>query len=720
MNERVDGSIRYSQDVERPNMLHARIVRALSPHARVRSVVWPDGAPDGCVLLTPDDVRDCDLYGCITPDTPVLTETARHIGDAIAAVAGPNDRAAAEAVRMLKVDWEELPAAVDLDAALAADAPLVRDVVAAARRPGAWSGLRPLAGTNVAHRFQLVHGRGEAGFDEAEVVVEGEWTTASAQHAPMEPHACVAEWQEGRLTVWAGTQTPFNLRRELAGAFRLDEADVRIVSPPMGGSFGAKTFTRTEAIAAALARKAGRPVKLVLPRDELFVTLNRHPTKIRVRTGAMRDGRFVARRVWSWWDTGAYADTGPNVAAKGGWAAIGPYRFDHVAVEACCVHTHTPSNGAFRGYAATQAAWAGEQCVDLLAAALSIDPLELRLRNVLRDGDCFATGEVMRDFHVGECLSAVAARIGWDRGRHGVGLCALMKGMQTPSRAGARIELRDGRFVVQVATAEIGQGASSVLPQLAAEALSVDRSLVALDPVDTDISPFDTRTTSSRSTHMMAAALGRAADDLRKQIADELEAAAADLRFVAGGFVEIAGTPATRRPLAALGSLDGVGEWELAGGLDPDSGQGIASAHWHQGAGAVRVAVDEDTGAVTIEDLAVSVYAGRVVDASRAVLQNEGSVVMGIGSALYESIEFVDGQIVNANMGDYHLPAFCDIPAFSAELIEHPDSEIHGLGETALPLVPASIGNALRSLGRPQSHMPIHPERVIDPETVSR
>ena len=272
-------------------------------------------------------------------------------------------------------------------------------------------------GGNVLHTFRLLHGRGEAGFDEAEVVVEGEWECAGAAHAPLEPHAALAEWSDGRLTVWTGTQTPFNVRRELAWAFGLDEADVRVVSPPMGGSFGAKTFTRIEAISAALARKAGRPVRIVLPRAEVFVTLVRHPARFRVRLGARRDGTFVARRVWADWDTGAYADTGPNVAAKGGWAAVGPYRFDHVEVHSRCVYTNSPSAGAFRGYAATQAVWASEQCVDLLAEQLGADPLELRLRNVLRDGDRFATGETMHDFHVAECLERVAERIGWSAGR---------------------------------------------------------------------------------------------------------------------------------------------------------------------------------------------------------------------------------------------------------------------------------------------------------------
>ncbi len=514
--------------------------------------------------------------------------------------------------------------------------------------------------------------------------------------------------------MWTGTQTPFNVRRELATAFALAESDVRVISPPMGGSFGAKTFTRVEAIAAALARKAGRPVRIVLPRDEVFVTLVRHPARFRVRLGARRDGTFVARRIWADWDTGAYADTGPNVAAKGGWAAVGPYRFDHVEVDSRCVYTNSPSAGAFRGYAATQAVWASEQCVDLLAERLGIDPLELRLQNLLRDGDRFATGETMHDFHVAECLERVAERIGWSSGRRGKGLCAVMKGMQTPSRSEARLVLDEGRFTVESATTDIGQGRDQSLRRLAASSLGCDLSIVTAAGVDTDHSPFDTRTTSSRSAHMMAGAIGEAARDFRRRLADELEANPADVLFV-GDAVEIVGSPGTRRSLASFGRIEGSGEWILDGGLDPDTGQGIASAHWHQGAAAIEVHVDAETGVAEIAGLEVAVYAGRVVDASGAALQNDGSIVMGVGSALFEATEYSDGQMLTTTFSEYQVPAFSDVPPFTAEIVEGGEgADVHGLGETALPLIPAALGNALRSLGAAQRRMPVRPEAILE------
>ena len=418
MDDRVTGRFAYSQDAERPGMLHGRVLRSHHPHARVLAVRVIDELPQGCVVLLPEDVADTQLYGCLVPDTPILARARRALRRRPRRGSGRADAARSRAGAELPRGRLRAPAAMRRRSR--PPSPTGRrscttsTTCVARREPG--RACDPTAAT-CCTRFRLVHGRGEAGFDEAEVIVEGEWECAGAAHAPLEPHAALAEWSDGRLTVWTGTQTPFNVRRELAGTFALDEGDVRVVSPPMGGSFGAKTFTRIEAIAAALARKAALPVRIVLPRDEVFVTLVRHPARFRVRLGARRDGTFVARRVWADWDTGAYADTGPNVAAKGGWAAVGPYRFDHVEVDSRCVYTNSPSAGAFRGYAATQAVWASEQCVDLLAERLGADPLELRLRNVLRDGDRFATGETMHDFHVAECLERVAERIGWSAGQ---------------------------------------------------------------------------------------------------------------------------------------------------------------------------------------------------------------------------------------------------------------------------------------------------------------
>jgi CO/xanthine dehydrogenase Mo-binding subunit len=673
VDPRVTGEQRYSVEVERPGMLHAAFVRSPHPHARVLSVE----APDGVVALLPDDVADLGRYGCQVKDQRVLADVARHAGDVVAAVAAPTRAAARAAAQRVEVAYDELPAVFDPLEAVAPGAPLLHREAAASAGDAVSIDVRPLPGTNVCHRFRIRHGDVAEGFAAADVVVEEVFRTAAAAHAPMEPHAAVAEWDGGRLTIWSGTQTPFNTRADLAGLFGMPEDDIRIVAPPMGGSFGAKTFVRLEALVAALARKAGRPVKAVLDRAEEFVTLNRHPAVVRVRIGARRDGTLTAKEVDCWADTGAYADCGPGVATKMGYAGVGPYRIPHVRVDSLAVYTNLPPGGAFRGYGAMQSVWASERTMDLLAGELRVSPLELRCRNLLRDGDAFATGEVMQDVHFEECLQAAADAVGYEDDARGKGLCVLLKGMQTPSRAEIAVERTPVGYIVRSASCEMGQDVRQSIRLMAAQMLGCEPGQVEVPDPDTATSPFDTRTTSSRSTYMMGRALAAA--------------------------------------VRAMGDGDrGVGEVRNEGGLDPDTGQGVASTHWHQGAAAAHVEVDEGTGRITVEHLHAAVYAGRVVNRAGAELQNEGSMLMGLGTTLFEAVEFADGQVTNANLSDYNVPAPGDMPRLTHELIERDGAEVHGLGETALPPVPAAIGNALASLGVHVTELPITAERVLE------
>ncbi|BBL80892.1 aldehyde oxidase [Rubrobacter xylanophilus] len=677
---RVTGALRYSQDVSAEGMFHARLVRSPHAHARILRVDAP-ALPEGVVALLPEDVRDLGSYGPQIKDQQVLPqERVRYAGDVVAAVAAETPEEAAEAVGLIDIEYEELPAVFDEVEAASKEALLVHEDISISENDAAYFGIRPQRGTNVCHLFRLRHGDVEAGFEEAEVIVEETYRTAGANHAAMEPHAALARWVGDRLEVVTGTQTPFNMRSDLAALFGMDEERVRIVSPPMGGAFGAKTFVRVEAIAACLARKAGRPVKLVLGREEEWMTLNRHPATIRIRLGARNDGTLIAAEIECWANTGAYADCGPGVAQKMGFAAPGPYRIPHVKVDSRCIYTNLPPAGAFRGYGQMQCTWARERTIDLLADRLGMDPLDLRLKNLLRDGDTYCTGERMHDVHFEELLLRAADAVDWSKGRRNKGLCVMLKGMQTPSRASIVVE-RDGdeTYTVRCATAEMGQGAKAAIRKLAAELLGVGVERVSFPDPDTDLVPYDTRTTSSRSTHMMGRALEIAVADLKEN------------------------------------GVRGYGEVMDEGGLDPDTGQGIASSHWHQGAAAAEVEVDEETGRFRVVRLHAPVYAGRVVDRPAAELQNEGSMIMGLGTALFESNEFTGGQISNPNLSDYNLPAMDDMPeALSHDLLEREGAGIHGLGETALPPVPPAIGNALYSRGIHVRDLPISAESVLD------
>ena len=676
---RVTGAARYAQDLDEPGMLHARIVRSPYPHARIGGIDTSSIPPD-CVVLLPDDVRDFGRYGVQIRDQTVLAlDRALHVGDPVAAVAAETERGAEEAAALVVIDYEELPAVLDVLDAVRPNAPLVHETHDVASGGVAYFGLRPQEGTNVCHLFRIRCGDVDAGFAAADVIVEETFQIAGAHQAPMEPHACLARWADGRLELRTGTQSPFALREELAGVFGLRPEQVRVMCSPMGGSFGAKTFLRTEAIAAALAHKTGRPVKLVLPRDEEWVTLNRHPAVVSVKLGARSDGTLVAKQVTCYADTGAYADCGPGVAQKMGFAAPGPYRIPDVSVDAYCVYTNTPPNGAFRGYGQMQSSWASERAMDILADRLDLDPLDLRLRNLLREGDRYCTGETMHDVHYAECLEAAADAIGWREDRLGKGLSVILKGMQTPSRTSVAIEELDGVYVIRCGTTEMGQGATRAISLIAAEFLGVEPERVRFPSPDTDLVPYDTRTTSSRSTYMMSRALAEAVRDLRES-----------------------------------GGERGYGEIANDGGLEPDTGQGVASTHWHQGAAAAEVRVDEETGKVEVIRLHAAIYAGRVVNRPGAELQNEGSMIMALGSTLFEQVVLTDGQVANANLSDYAIPSAADMPArLTHELIEREGAEVHGLGETAVPPVPPAIGNAVASLGIHVTDLPLTPESVL-------
>jgi len=697
VNPRIDGSIRYAIDQRVPGSWHLRLVRSTIPSGRVTSVDT-SLVEEGVLVITPEDARSYGSYGCQIEDQQMLTEQPRFVGDPVLAVVAATEQAARDAVAVIDVDYDETPAVFDEIEAIAATAPLVHATHATSDSDSAYFDMRPQDGTNVCHRFRIrtsaLQGRTEPdlvidppaldddplrdAFAQADVIVEDTFHVPAAAHVPMEPHATTAQWVDGRLEVTTGTQTPFNLRQDLAGLFGLPTEGVRVVAPPMGGAFGAKTFMRTEALTALAAKLTGRPVRCVLDRDEVFNELTRHAATVHMRIGATREGRFVAKRMWAYVNTGAYADCGPGVAQKMGYAGVGPYRFDHVAVDSYCIYTNLPPGGAYRGYGAMQSVWASERLVDELAARLGMDAVELRRMNLLRDGDAFCTGEIMHDTHFEELLDDVAKAVSWRDGRAGKGVANMLKGMQTPSKAEAEIhQLPDGRYEVRSGTADMGQGATEMLTRLTAEYLGVPMDQVVAPTPDTDRVPYDTRTTSSRSTHMMSRALEAAAKDLLNH-----------------------------------GSI-GRGFVSNEGGLDPDTGQGIASSHWHQGAASAQVDVDPETGLIDVTTLYASSYAGRVVNRAGAELQNEGSMIMALGSALFEEIQYNQGQMANPNLSDYNIASALDCASISHRVMEIPGAEVHGLGETAVPPVPPAIGNAVASLGYHPRRLPMTPERIL-------
>ena len=743
---RVTGAIRFAVDLERPGMLFGALARSPWPHARIVGVDTSAAraVPGVVAVVTGADLAGLGVgprFGRVLLDQEVLArERVRYAGEPVAAVAATTVEAAEEAARAVVVDYETLPAVFDVEEALEPGAPLLFDERPPCReeyrqriRPGPGS-------TNIASHFRLVRGDVAEGFAKADRVFEDTFRSPAAQHVPLEPHVTVAHFEAGSLTLWSSTQMPHTVRAELAELFGLPHTRVRVIVPTVGGGFGAKGSLRLEPVASILSLRSGRPVKIVLRRDEEFVTVTKHAATVRIRTGVSAEGDLLARQVTAYYNTGAYADVGPTVARNAGCALAGPYRIPNVAIDSYCVWTNLVPAGAFRGLGVPQGAWAYESQMDIIARGLGMDPVDLRRRNLLSDGDVYSTGERLSDLHYDELVDEVGRAMRWSspssgrphpagdgapNRRRGRGIAAVIKATTTPSTSTATARLNpDGSLDILTSSVEMGQGARTVLAQLAAEALHVPYESVAVSEPDTASTPYDQQTSSSRTTFSMGTAVTRAVGEVRDELlrlaAQLLEASPEDLVPVAGR-IEVRGVPSRSCSYAEVvrrsrrGNLLGHGELVTEGGLDVETGQGTGSVHWHHGVSGCEVEVDIETGLVEVRQIAAAVYAGRIVNPRLCELQVEGSTIFGLGLARFEEIIYEGGQVTNPNLSDYRIPAFSDVPAeLTVRVLERPGGEVHGIGETALPPVMPAIANAIEdAAGIRITELPITAEKVL-------
>ena len=486
---------------------------------------------------------------------------------------------------------------------------------------------------------------------------------------------------------------------------------------------------------AALAMKTeGRPVKLTLSREEEFVTVTKHAARIRIKTGVKYDGALTARLVTMYWNGGAYADASPALVRAAMVRSLGPYRLPAAWVDTYGIYTNLPPAAAFRGAMSSQTTWAYESHMDTLADRLGLDPLRFRLQNVLRDGDEFATGEWMHDVHFADCLGAVADGLGWGskmmetprgRLRRGRGLAVMIKSTPATSKSQCRLVLdAEGQVTLYTSTVEMGQGAHTALAQITAEALDLPLEAITVLGPDTDVTPFDTTTSASRSTYMMGNAILAGVQELKKKLTNAavpIFEQPAEQLIAKEGWVYSSAEPEKRISYQDvlrrnnLKILEARGEISTSGGLDPETGQGIGSLHYHQGAGACEVEVNSETGKVTVLRYYASSFAGRIVNPRLAQLQNDGNVIYGLGPALMEEIVINDGQVVNANLSEYQIPSFLDIPKqMTSYTLEAEGSSFHGIGEMALPPVAPAIANAIfDAVGVRIYDLPITPEKVL-------
>ncbi|HEY7317550.1 MAG TPA: xanthine dehydrogenase family protein molybdopterin-binding subunit [Candidatus Binatia bacterium] len=751
---KVTGKAQYLADMQVPGMCHGKILRSPLPHARIRKIDAAEAlkAPGVLAVITRDDIlHDQGIepyYGPVFKDqTIVAVEKVRHVGDPVAAVAALDTDAAEEALKLIEVDYEELPAILDVHQALKPGATLVHDSVRIPESGFAdLAELKPIEGTNICTHFKLNRGDIQKGFAESDHIFEDTFTLPATQHSFLETHACIASVEPGgRITVWATTQNPFVVRTQLANIFKVPVSKVRVIVPYLGGGYGGKVYPKVEPITVALAQKAGRPVRLVLSREEVFYTITKHAAVIRMKTGVKNDGTLVARECEIHLDTGAYAEIGPRVAKKSGYTAAGPYKIPNLKIDSYSVYTNKPPAGAFRGFGVSQSAWAVESQMDIIAAALKIDPLELRKKNGYEEGDRFVTEEKLRAVGLKECLDEVAKSIGW-RDRQGIarsamrqalvsegsgvklgkGLACMIKATITPSISCAVAKLNeDASLSIYAGTVEMGQGSETVLAQIAGKELGIPLQAIQVLGVDTDVVPYDLTTSSSRSTFHMGKAVQLASRDIMrqlKQIVVKEYGVPEDQVTFAGGKIRL---PEAQLDYAEVmfkrfgmqgGTL--VGDGQVKTLVKDEFGEKSTSAFWFLAAGAAEVEVDLDTGKFKLIKYATAVDVGKAINPLGCRQQLAGAAITGIGQAMFEEIAYDNGQLINPNLVDYVLPSLGDMPpVIDSICVEVPDRNgpfgAKGIGESALIPVAPAIANAIYdAVGVRIKDLPIKAEKI--------
>ena len=734
--DKVTGLGRYTADLARTGMLHARFRYSDHPHARVLRIDTSaaKALPGVFAVLTQDDVPDVRYGGFVEDRTLFAKDVVRFEGEVIAAVAAITQEIADRAVELIQVDYEPLPAISDPEQALAPGAILIHE---------GWEGYGGnedvVRDGNDGSHSTIKKGDVEAALASADEVVKERYVADMSHAVPIEPRAIVAEWQGDKVTVWTSTQVPFIARSGVATTLQMPEADVRIIVPYLGGGFGGKCDFHYEAHVAALARAARRPVRLVFTRREEFVAPDhrREGQVLELETGVMRDGTIVARSARLVLDNGAYAGDAPFFPQLAAMMAVGPYRVPNVWVDAHLAYTNTTPSGSVRAPTAPQACWGLELHMDAVAERIGLDPVEFRRRNIVRPGDETATKQVLETIAAAESLERAVEMIGYGRElppdeAFGVA-CGWWPTFAQPS--GAHVKLHgDGSGTIVTGAQECGTGSVMALPLLAAEVLGMRPEQFTVVYQDTDAGPWDAGASGSQTTTNNGRAVVEAAVDVRNQLlelAEEvLEAARADLELV-DGRVRVKGSPSTGVDITELAEK-AAGDKLLLGrgsGAPPASPDcDISGCTGRLGSEsflaptfmthAVRCKVDRATGVVRVLEVAAAHDSGRVLNPVGANGQVEGGVAMGIGMALTEGSQLSDdGRQLNPYLLDYKLQTAADVPAIKVEWVGDPDPTAGPNGAKAVaepPCVPTpgAVGNAIAKVAGRVHSLPMTPARV--------
>ena len=730
---KITGSVPYPSDVRVEGMLESSIVRSPFAHAEIISIDISEALkmPGVVCVLTNDDFKDIDpFYGPVFRDQPILAiDKVRYEGEPVVAVVAVDRQSAHAAANLIDVSYNPLPEVDTIEAAIEPDAPRVQtDTHRGSHYSKVLADANPANSSNVAFKFDYERGEVEDAFTKADKVIENEYHVPIIHHFPLEPIHTVAKYDADGITVWTGTQTPMVVRQDLAAIFGRPQAQVRVISYPMGGSFGAKAFTKIEPLAVALAKKAGKPVRVALSMSETAKTIRRAGAKVRIKSGVKNDGTLVARSVNIDYQIGAYADCGPRVAQKGGYVSAGPYRIPNLEIHSRAIYTNTPPSGAYRGFGVPQAAWAYEQHTDELAKILNMDAVEFRVKNLLKRGELYAEGDTPMDSDLAPVLMDLAKDLGWDKPLkpwRGRGVAIAFKPSQAPSESTAIIRLHaDGSASVLMGAAEMGQGSISAMAQIASEELNIPLANIVVTKPDTSMVPFDSTTTASRTTVIMGRAVQNAAKEVKRKLiersAELLNVSVNDITIDSGvvltGDVRI-GIPDILAQTKQIYGIEicEVGQFILSPTKAPLGG---STPFWEPCWVATEVEVDPNTGQIEVCSLLTAVDAGRAINLQQVVGQDVGSSMQGLGAALHEQMVFENGVLSNPSIIQYRLPLIGDLPKrFGSQVIENGDGPgpfgAKGVGEGGIMAVPAAIGNAVaQAIGARINQLPLTPERV--------
>jgi CO/xanthine dehydrogenase Mo-binding subunit len=744
--EKVSGSAQYIADLYRPGMLHGAILGSPHAHARIKSydARAAKQLPGVVSVLTGADLKGGKFGPFIKDETVLAIGKVRYVGEPVCIVAAEDERTARRAALMIEVEYEELPAVLTPAEAMAESAPHVHEENESYFRVHETS-----CGGNLAWSTSFSEGDVDRAWSECDLIVEGEFETQAQAHVAIEPCGALAEIDAaGRVTLWSANQSVFRVQANVCEALCLSMSKLRCMTPRVGGGFGNKMEMHVQAMTAALAIDSGRPVKLILTREEDFeIVRHRHPYRIRAKSGAKRDGTLVAREVNIIVDCGAYGDDSPGVMGFSLLMARGPYRIPNVRATGQLYYTNKIRFGAFRGFGNPQVSFATEIQIDEIAEKIGMDALDLRLKNATRKGDSWVGGGPVHSDGFASCLKAVRESAEWDRRstlvaspgtRRSLGL-ACSSHISGLLSTGAIIRvLEDGTVVLNTGAVDIGQGSDTVLSQICADSLQIPIDRVIIGSPDTDSSPYNWGTTASRVTYMVGRAIVTAAAEVEKKLkahaADIFECSPEDLTLRPGGKIGIVGIP--DRELS-FQDLSLRAHWAVGGPV-----MGSASLMYDQktidpkrtvakgvpfpqigvfsfSAIICDVEIDEATGKTTVREAWSACDVGKAINPGSVEGQIQGGFVQGLGFALCEEVVWEGAKIANPSLMDYKVPTTLDAsPKIHALLVEDPEPDgpfgAKGIGEIPICAVaPAIVNGIAGACGCRLRQLPATPERVL-------